>query len=173
MANIQGSYDENAEASADFAPIPASTYRAKIVESEVEDISKTQNKGRCLKLVWQIETGAYDGRLVWQRLNMWPENMNNMDKVTQIANSQFASIRQAVGKSTPKESSELHQIPCEIYVGLTKPQQGYAQQNEVKSVKAVTGGAPTQRSAPPAGNGGPRPAPAANGGGSAPWRKAG
>lgn len=174
MANISGSYDQNAEASADFAPIPNNNYRAKIIESSIEDISKNSNKGRCLKLTWQVETGAYDGRLVWQRLNMWPENMDNMDKVITIANSQFASIRQATGKLTPQDSSELHHIACDIYVGLSKPQPGYNQQNEVKSVKAVSGAtgapAPQQRQAPAQNQ--QRAAPPANsGGGSAPWRK--
>jgi len=172
MADIAGSYDQNAEASADFSPIPTNNYRAKIIESEVEDISKRENKGRCLKLVWQIETGPYDGRLVWQRLNMWPENMNNQDKVVTIANSQFASIRQATGKTAPQDSSELHHIPCEIYVGLSKAQPGFNPQNEVKSVKAVGGGqqqAPAQRQAPAQQQ--RTTPPANNGGGSAPWRK--
>lgn len=176
MANLNGSYDQNAEASADFSPIPNNNYRAKIIESSIEEISSRENKGRCLKLTWQIETGAYDGRLVWQRLSMWPENMNNMDKVTQIANSQFAAIRQATGKLTPQDSSELHHIACDIYVGLSKPQPGYNQQNEVKSVKAVgaapASSAPQQRqSSQPQSQ--QRAAPSSNngGGGSAPWRK--
>lgn len=176
MANIAGSYDEQAEASGDFSPIPANTYRMKIIESDVEDISKKDNKGRCLKLTWQIETGPHDGRLVWQRLNMWAQNMGpNTDKVIQIANSQFASIRQATGKIAPQDSSELHHIACDVYVGLSKPQPGYNQQNEVKSVKAVAaapGGPapdPAQRQAPQQTQ---HAAPAAsNSGGSAPWRK--
>ncbi len=178
MANLEGSYDPNAEVSADFSPIPTGSYRGKIIESGIEEISKKDNKGRCLKLTWQIETGAYDGRLVWQRLNMWAENMGpNTDKVVTIANSQFASIRQATGKLAPQDSSELHHIPCEIYVGLTKAQPGYNQQNEVRSVKPIAG-APARNPAPANQSPTPsRPAPAAttNGGigGSAPWRKTG
>jgi hypothetical protein len=174
MANIAGSYDEQAEPSGDFAPIPVGTYRMKIIESDVEDISKKDSKGRCLKLTWQIETGAHDGRLVWQRLNMWAENMGpNTDKVIQIANSQFASIRQATGKIAPQDSSELHHIPCEVYVGLSKPQEGYNQQNEVKSVKAISlaPGAAQVRQAPAATQQRAAP-PAATGASSAPWRRA-
>lgn len=180
MANIAGSYDENAEASADFSPIPTNSYRMKIIESAVEDISKKDNKGRCLKLTWQVETGAYDGRLVWQRINMWAENMGpNTEKVIQIANSQFASIRQATGKIAPQDSSELHHIACEVYVGLSKPQPGYNPQNEVKSVKAAAATSTAQQRQAPASQ--PQqqratparqsPPPQNNSGASAPWRR--
>lgn len=170
MANIAGYYDEAAQPN-DFDQLEAGIYRAKIIESEIVDISEKSNKGRCLKLTWQVETGPCDGRLTWQRLNMWPENMDNQDKVISIANSQFAAIRQATGKIAPQDSSELHHIPCMITVG---PQKNNPQYNEVKSVKAVEGGGSQtpQRSAPPPGNAPQRTAPAGNsGGGSAPWRK--
>lgn len=180
MANIAGSYDPNAEPNGDFSPIPAGNYRAKIIESEIEAISKRSDKGRCLKLTWQVETGAYDGRLVWQRLNMWAADMGpNTDKVITIANSQFASIRTATGKLAPQDSSELHHIPCEIYVGLTKTTPEYpTPQNEVKSVKAIGGApaaaAPAPRTAPATRQAPGRTVPAAskpaNSGGSAPWR---
>lgn len=171
MANIAGHYDANAEPS-EFDRIPAGTYRAKIVESEIVEISERQSKGRCLKLTWQFETGTHDGRLFWQRLNMWPSNMDNADKVTTIANQQFAAIRQATGKLAPQDSSELHHIPCMITVGPQKNDPNY---DEVKSVKPVSGSPVQQRSAPPA-SGSSSPPPSsepANSRGSVPWRKAG
>lgn len=174
MANIAGAYDPNAEPGGDFDPIPAGEYRAKIIESDIEDVSSRNNYGRCLKLTWQIETGPYDGRLVWQRLNMWAEGMNNIDKVISIAQSQFASIRQATGKLAPQDSSELHHIPCTIRVKVkTDPSGQYSPSNEVTSVKPV-GGAPAgangavPKFAPPPQQ---QSAPANSGGGSAPWRK--
>lgn len=175
--DLTGSYDEHAEPSGDFSPIPAGTYRARIEEASIEDISKKDNKGRCLKLTWKVETGPHDGRLVWQRLNMWAENMNNLDKVISIANSQFAAIRQAVGKTIVNNTDELLQIPCDIYVTVVESA-GYAPQNEVKSVKAA--GNPVQQSAqqrapaaqrqsaPPQQQ---RSAPAAGNGKAAPWRQ--
>lgn len=176
MANIAGHYDQNAEPS-EFDRIPAGTYRAKIAESEIADISEKSDKGRCLKLTWHFETGPYDGRLFWQRLNMWPKNMDNIDKVVTIANQQFAAIRQATGKLAPQDSTELHHIPCLITIG---PQKNDANYDEVKSVKpiAVTTSAPQQqRSASPPSSSPSKTAPqttAANTtGGSAPWRKTG
>src|SRR5690606_3170910 len=169
MANIAGAYDPNAEPGGDFDPIPAGDYRAKIIESDIEDVSSRNNYGRCLKLTWQVETGPYDGRLVWQRLNMWGENMNNNDKVVSIAQSQFAAIRQATGKMTPQNSEELHHIPCTIRVKV-KQSEGYSPNNEITSVKPV-GGAPAQQNgaqkfAPPQQTKAPNGA-----GGSAPWRQ--
>lgn len=178
MANIAGAYDPNAEPSGDFDPIPAGEYRAKIIESEVEDVSRNNNYGRCLKLTWQVETGQFDGRLVWQRLNMWAEGMNNLDKVISIAQSQFAAIRQATGKATPQDSSELHHIPCLIRVKVkTDPNGQYPPNNEITSVKPVDGqpaqqGGAQQRFSPPQQSAPQQAAPPANqGGGSAPWRK--
>lgn len=141
MANLQGMYDPNAEASGDYEPLPAGEYTAEIIDSEIEDISKNSNKGRCLKLTWKVSGGNYDGRLVWQRLNMWGENMTNNDKVVSIAQSQFASIRQATGKLNVMDSAELHHIPCTIRVTVrTDPNGQYAPQNEIKAVKAIGNG---------------------------------
>lgn len=168
MANIAGAYDPNAEAQTGYDPLPAGEYTAKIIDSDIEDVSKHSDKGRCLKLTWQIEGGEFDGRLVWQRLNMWGENMGpNTGKVVEIAMSQFSAIRQATGKIHVQDSEELHHIPCAIRLALkTDPSGQYPPQNEVKSVKAASGhasanagSAPSQASAP------------GGGGGSAPWRK--
>lgn len=174
MANIADSYDVNAEPQAPMDVIPAGDYQAQIVESEIADISRNDNKGRCMVLVWKIEGGDFDGRQIWQRLNIWPENMNNQDKVVQIANSQFASIREATGVAAPMETEELHFRPCMIKVGIRRDKNGqYPDQNEVKGVYAVQQAAPPQRQAPA-----PQQqralAPANNSGGqSAPWRKTG
>lgn len=150
MANIAGSYDQNADPADDFAPVPAGEYKAVIIESDIEPISKNAEKGKCLRLTWQIQDGEYSKRLVWQRLNMWPENMNNIEKVSEIAQRQFSSIRKATGKLTPQDSNELHHIPCAIRVTVRKDPNGqYADQNEVKAVKAGSSQAPT----PPPANG--------------------
>lgn len=171
MANIAGAYDPNAEAQTGYDPLPAGEYTAKIIDSDIEDVSRHSDKGRCLKLTWQIEGGEFDGRLVWQRLNMWGENMGpNTGKVVEIAMSQFSAIRQATGKIHVQDSEELHHIPCIIRLALKSDPSGqYGPQNEVKSVKAASG----QSASGPA-NSGNAPAQSSasgGGGGSAPWRK--
>lgn len=156
MANIAGSYDENAEVT-QFDRLPEfRDQRAKIVASEIIDISTKENKGRCLNLTWQVETGPLDGRLFWQRLNMWAENMDNLDKVITIANSQFAAIRHATGKLAPQDTKELHEIPCLVSYG---PQKNKPEYDEVKSVKPANGAGTrqtngsSQRFSPPQQNG--------------------
>lgn len=172
MANIAGSYDENAEPN-QFDRLPAfADQRAKIIGSEIEDIK--DNKGRCLNLTWQIETGPMDGRLFWQRLNLWftgPEKKPG--EVVRIANAQFAAIRTATGKVAPQNSEELHHIPCLVSYGPQKNDPNYDEVKSVKPIAAAPGGpapvqqqrqapAATQRQALPASN---------SSGGSAPWRK--
>jgi len=168
MVQIAGYYDENAEPSGDLSPIPAGTYLAEIVESSIEPVSSKGNKGNCLKLVWKISEGEFAGRLIWQRLNIWAEEMNNLDKVKSIANSQFASIRQACGKGIVNDTDELHFIPVQITVTVkVDPNGQYAPSNEVKSVKAnapatafagaMNAGATPAPAAPPARPAGPPP----------------
>ncbi|MCE7028446.1 DUF669 domain-containing protein [Jiella avicenniae] len=153
MVNIAGSYDEQAEAQGEFEPIPAGDYRAKIIEASIEDVSPNDDKGRCLKLTWQIETGTHDGRLIWQRLNLWAKNFKSkkpnktdaqvLQESISIANSQFAAIRQACGKPIVQDTDELLHIPCTIRVKLRNDPQ-YGASNEVGSVKPVAGAGPTQ-----------------------------
>lgn len=171
MVDIAGTYDQNAEASS-FEVVPAGEYRAKIIEGDVKPISSRENKGRCLVLTWQIETGPYDGRLVWQRLNLYAENMNNLDKVINIANSQFAEVRQATNKLTPSNTQELEHIPCTIRVAVkTDPTGQYDPQNEVKKVMPVNGA--TSNAGGSQSGQQQRSAPADTGGGSAPWNAQG
>ena len=137
MVDIANSYDANAEPQS-FDVIPDGNYTACIVESRIDYISTKTDKGRCLALTWKVQSGEHNGKLIWQRLNMWATNMNNLDKVLAISQSQFAEIRQATGKLTPTDTSELHHIPCLIRVAVRKDPNGvYNDQNEVKRVMPV------------------------------------
>lgn len=150
MVEIAGFYDETAEASTSYDPIPAGEYRAKIIESEVEPVSKQSDKGNCLKLTWKVEGGPFDGRLIWQRLNMWFSGAEKEPgKVAQIANQQFASIREATGVLTPRDTVELHERPCTIKVVInTDPTGRYQPSNEIKGVKDIGSAAPASANAP-------------------------
>ncbi|MBP0440660.1 DUF669 domain-containing protein [Tianweitania sediminis] len=165
------SYNQEAQPS-QFEQLPAGTYTMKIVEAEVEDISKSEDKGGCLKLTWQVSGGQHDGQMTWQRLSLWAENFKSQkpgksdEEVTQqardIANQQFAAVREAtvgVGKVVTDTDVLLH-IPCLVTVG---PQKKNPQYNEIKAVKPMNSGAAS-------GTAGKAPA-AANGGGSLPWKK--
>jgi len=133
---LSGQYDENVEPDS-FEPIPAGTYQAQIIEAKKQDVSKNNDYGECLALTWQITEGQYKGRLVFQRLNLWVYNMpKNNDLVVKIANSQFAQIRKATGKETPRDTDELLYIPCTIRLAITQDKnQEYDPRNEIKAVK--------------------------------------
>jgi len=138
--DLNGHYDESADPNS-FEPIPAGVYQAQIVEAKKQDISKSNNYGECLVLAWQVIGGDYNDRLVFQRLNLWGENMNNNDQVVRIANSQFAQIREATGQRTPRDTDELLYIPCLIKVAVTQDRnKEYDPRNEIKAVKPLEGG---------------------------------
>lgn len=160
--DIGGFYDENAEPSGDFSPIPAGSYYAEIVESEIADISRNNaNMGRCLVLSWKVTRGDLAGRLVWQRINLWPgEDMKNSGKVKEIGNAQFAAIRKATGKTVVQNTDELHFIECAISVKV-KADPGYNPRNEIGGVNPANGNgaAATAPAGRPSGNAGAATAP--------------
>jgi hypothetical protein len=173
MVDLVQQYDPDAEANS-FDDLPPGTYEAEIVESGREPISKEQDLGECLNLCWKVISGELEGRLFWQRLNLWwTGNEKTPGQVVKIANGQFKDLRDATGVQFPSDSAELHNIPCLVTYG---PQKKNPQYSEVKSVKAAggtparqtaTGGGQHRQSAPAQQQG--RPAAS----GSAPWRKAG
>ncbi len=172
MVDLVQQYDPDAEAKG-FDNLPAGTYEAQIVESERIAISKDKDNGECLNLCWKVTSGEAEGRLIWQRIMLWWTGAEKTPgKVVQIANGQFKDLRDATGVQFPKESSELHFIPCLVTYG---PQKNSPEYSEVKSVKPI-GGAPAKQVASGGGQQRQpvqqRPADAA-GGPSAPWRRAG
>lgn len=171
--DISGSYNADAKPS-QFDRLPAGTYKAKVIEAEVVEISENEDKGRALKLTWQIMDGEHDGRLFWQRILLWFTGQEKTPgKTVEIANQNFAAVREAtvgLGKVV-KDTDEILHIAAALTVG---PQKNNDQYDEVKSVKPLGGGGAV------AGGGGggqnkARSAPPATGqsGGSLPWKKAG
>ena len=107
-----------------YDALPAGKYQAVIVHSE----QKTTNagNGEYLKLQIKIEGGTYDGRIVFDNLNL----KNPSDQAVAIAKATLSSICRAVNVLSPKDSSDLHgrtltvRIACREYNGQI--------QNEVK-----------------------------------------
>lgn len=125
-------YDTAATPSAGFEPLPAGDYTGKIIDAEIVNISANNDYGRCLKLTWEIQDDDYNGRLLFDRINLWAEgSMNNLNKVIQIANSRFAAIREALGVGAVVETDELLQIPCMLSVFIKNDPQ-YGPSNKIK-----------------------------------------
>ncbi len=95
-----------------FDPIPAGKYSAMIVESERKQTSA--GTGERLSLTWLIVEGEYEGRKVFDGINL----VNPNPKAVEISMRQLSSICRALGKLRIQDSAELHDIPCEIKVGV-------------------------------------------------------
>ena len=151
MANLNGFNANNVEPADNFEPIPAGTYNAVIIKSEMKPTK--DGNGSFLELEFQVLDGEYKGRLVWSRLVL--ENKNEL--TVKIAKSQLADICRAVNVPTPKDSLELHNLPLQIKVAVKKRSDNGEPANEIRayrkretattqnSVSAAKGVAPWKR----------------------------
>lgn len=140
MSNLSDlNFNANEIEPVSFDVVPAGDYDACIVDSEVKTTS--DGAGKYLKLEFQILSGSYQNRKIWENLNIW----NNSEKAVQIAKGSLSAICRAVGVLTPKDSCELHNKPMVIGVKVEKSP-GFNDQNRIKSYKPRNSGP----AAPPA-----------------------
>jgi hypothetical protein len=147
MANLSGFNANDVEPASTFDPIPAGKYLAAITESEMKP---TKNGGgQYLQLTFQILEGPYKGRNVWARLNLHNANPTTV----QIAKQELSAICRAVGVLTPRDSTELHNLPLLITVKCKKRDDTGELGNEVRGYEAKTAapavGRPQQAPLPP------------------------
>jgi hypothetical protein len=127
-----------------YEAIPAGDYLVMITDSQ-ERTTKSGD-GKYLELTLEVQAGEYQGRKLWDRLNLSNPNA----KAVEIAQRQLAQICHAVGNLAPKESSELHYKPLVAVVKTRNDDRGMS--NEVKGYKAANGAgqaAPLPASAAP------------------------
>lgn len=128
-----------------FENLPVGWYTARMVASEEKPTSA--GTGSYLQLEFEIvDPAPHVGRKVWDRLNL----NNPNEKAVEIAYQTLSAICHAAGVMQLTQSQQLHGIPVQIKVGLSKPQDGYEQRNEIKGYRAVagTGGAPAMGGQP-------------------------
>jgi len=148
MSNLQGFNAAEVEPATGFDVIPAGEYEAIIIESEMKPTKN--NNGSYLQLTFQLTGGQYDGRYVWARLNLDNPNQQAVD----IAQRELSAICRAVGVMTPSDSSDLHDVPLIIKVGIEPARGQYSESNSIKSYKAIG-----EASKPAAPSGGAQKAP--------------
>ena len=121
--------------------VPAGEYRAIMIESEKKPTRA--NDGHFLNTKWQIVSGEFQNRLIFQKFNLWL----SAEKQTaiEIARGQFSECCRAVGVLSPKDSSELHNKACAIKVKIGKDT-GYGEQNEITSYKPISAASATTSS---------------------------
>lgn len=117
----------NQEGMDDFSVVPADSYNVQVVKSEV--VPTKAQTGTLLKLQFKIIDGKFKGRIIFGQYNL--ENPNA--QAVEISRKQMKTLCDAIGKPDGvDDSSEMHNIPLMVKVGI-KPAQGvYAEQNEIK-----------------------------------------
>lgn len=127
MAKLEGFNANEVEPFVPFDAIPAGEYMACIVESEQKDTSA--GDGSMLKLDFQIIEGEFEGRHVFENLNL----NNPSEKAVQIARAKLSAICRAIDVLEPQDSNELHDKPVSIKVTQEKRKDNGEMTNRITS----------------------------------------
>ncbi|QYK49105.1 MAG: DUF669 domain-containing protein [Phycisphaeraceae bacterium] len=127
MATLTGFDATNVEPNAGFDPIPAGTYPAVVIESEMKPTKK--GDGKYLEVTIEVLEGECKGRRIWDRMTIEHPN----EQTVQIAMGALSALCRAVGVVRPNDSSELHNIPLDVKVGLKKRSDTGEMTNTVKA----------------------------------------
>jgi hypothetical protein len=124
----------------EFTPIPPGQYSGMVVSSELKT---THKGGQMIVLEIDIQSGDYEGRKLFERLNIKNDNQKAVD----IAYRTLSELVKAVGKTTIKDTEELHNkrflmdvvvTPAKPYTkdGIEKPG---SPQNDIKKFLPYAG----------------------------------
>ncbi len=148
MANLGTTFDPEQipEDERSFDVLPAGTYEAQVIESEIADTKR--GDGKMLNVTWEITAGPFEHRKVWDRINI----QNPSAEAQRIGQRRLADMCEAMGTGAIKDSEELHFKPCLVVLGIEKDKSGeYPDKNRVTRVKPLgSGSAPAARPTSPA-----------------------
>ena len=112
-----------------FDAIPAGDYEAMVTASEMK--TTKDGTGQYLEMTVEIQTGQFQGRRMWDRLNL----QNRNPKAVEIAQKQLAQLCHATGVLQVTDSQQLHYRPVVMKVAVKNdPERGPS--NEIKGYKA-------------------------------------
>lgn len=155
----------NIDTSSQFDAIPAGDYEAMVTGSAMK--STRDGTGQYLELTVEIQSGQFQGRRLWDRLNL----QNRNPKAVEIAQKQLAQLCHAINVLQVQSPEQLHHRPFIVKVtakkdperGMTNEIKGYkaraAMQQQAPAFQALRAAAPAVAPAAPAGmaQGGPLP----------------
>ena len=126
------------EGTPDFQPLPAGNYVATIVDAKVGPLKS--GKGQAVLLQWEVQGGANQGRLIFDRIIVAHESSEAM----KFGRRKLKDIADACGvKDSITDLSVLLNKPCSIYVKIEQDDAGeYPPKNRVGRVKPIA--APTK-----------------------------
>lgn len=133
MALLNGFNAEEHDELTDFSPLPQGDYLAIATDSDMK--STKAGTGEYLEIAWEVIDGEFKGRRLWSRLNL--DNPN--PKAVEIAQRELSSICRAVGVLRPEDSSQLHNIPLVLRVGVEKRKDTGEFSNRVKGYANANG----------------------------------
>lgn len=117
----------------EFTPVPPGAYTVMIVGSEIKD---TKSGGQMIVLELDIQEGDHEGRKLFENLNI----KNSNQKAVDIAYRTLAEIGKALGKTSIKDTEELHNKRLVANV-VVKPPEPYVKdgvQHPGKPQNAIT-----------------------------------
>ena len=159
MADLRGFDAQTVEPNDSFDPVPNGDYLCIITTSEMKPTKA--GDGAYLELELQVIEGPYQGRKLWDRLNL-----NNANETTvKIAKGTLSAICRAVGVLQPTDSCELHDLPLVAKVACRKRDDTEDLTNVIKSYKKRDAVAAVPASSP-------APAKAAATSSTPPWKRA-
>ena len=137
MANLSGFNAAEVEPNVGFELVPSGDYEAVIVASEMKP---TKKGGEYLDFMLQIINGPHQNRKLFDKLNL----VNVNPTAVTIAKGTLSAICRAVDILTPNDSSDLHNKPVRVSVGIRKREDNGEMENHIKSYKARNVGPATQ-----------------------------
>ena len=130
------------EPQAPNGPIPAGTYLAHIIESDLRQFKSGNGTG--LALTFVVIDGEYKSRRVWTNLNIQHTNPD----AQRIGQQQLSSLCRALNALRITRTEELHFKPVKIRVKI-RVDDNYGDKNEIAGFEAASGpGIPTAPDAP-------------------------
>ena len=123
-------------------PLPAGTYLAHIVESDVQPLKSGNGEG--LKLTVEIIDGQFKGRKVYENLNI----RHTSEDTQRIAQSQLSALCHAVNVIKLMDTAALHFKPVRINVTVREAVGQYKASNNIKGYEAAGGGISAPAPAP-------------------------
>ena len=119
----------NIDTSSQFDAIPAGDYEAIVTGSAMK--STRDGSGQYLELTVEIQSGPFQGRRLWDRLNL----QNRNAKAVEIAQKQLAQLCHAINVLQVQSPEQLHNRPFVVKVtAKNDPERGMS--NEIKGYKA-------------------------------------
>lgn len=115
-----------------FEVVPAGKYTASIETIEQRDNKK--NDGKHLAVMLNIESGKYEGRKLFDKVNLW----NESEDAVKFAQGALSAICHATGVINMEDTDELIGIPLQADVRVTE-QKVYGKKNTINAYHAVAG----------------------------------